>query len=174
MRWSSATLHPMDQGPSGFISFAKSSISEGALAEAVSDVLVNDFSTVELLCQTKGGWEGWLQGALSIHLTRGGYDVQREVRAYGDRRAADLVIGDACVIELKALGLARDIGPFFDDVDVDVAKLQSIDGTRFGVVVVPGFSPQVFAYAQRRLKDFTRMRLPCSDTMNLYVLKVRD
>ena len=162
----------MDQAPSGFITFAESSISFGDLATAVSDVLVDNIGTVELLCQTKGGWEGWLQGALSIHLARGGYDVQREVLVYGDRRAADLLIGDACVIELKALGLARDVGSFFDGVDVDVAKLSElVSATRFAVVVVPGFSVDVYRTALSRLNGFTKMRRKCSEQFNLFILR---
>lgn len=162
----------MDQAPSGFLTFAEKNISFEDLANAVSDVLVTNSETVQLMCQTKGGWEGWLQGVLSIHLARNGYDVQREVLVYGDRRAADLLIGDACVIELKALGLARDTGSFFDGVDVDIAKLRELgSGNRFAVVVVPGFSLDVYRTALSRLKGFTEMRRQCSEQFNLFILK---
>lgn len=144
------------------------------LASATSQVLTINEGRVALLTQTKGGWEGWLQGELSLLLLELGHDVEREARVYGDTRAADLVVGD-CVIELKALGLARDVGPFFDGVDVDVAKLQALKGTfgtRLGVTVVPGFGPDVFNYARKRLAGWTHFnRLECASQFNVFGIR---
>lgn len=126
------------------------------LAGITSDVLVANGDKATLIAQGKGGWEGWLQGELSAALLTLGYDVEREVHCYGDRRAADLVMPKT-VVELKALGLARDPSSFYDGVDIDVAKLQELDGVyerRFGVVVVPGFTEDAFPTAQKRLSGF--------------------
>lgn len=94
----------------------------------------------ELIIQTKGGWEIWMQCEVAYLLFKEGYqDVLREVPVYNNKKlAADLVFsadGTTNVVELKTLSLAQFANQslfngFLNKVKDDVSKINEIKPTR--------------------------------------------
>lgn len=81
---------------------------------------------IEYICQTSGGWEGWLQCELA-YLVKSG---NREANIYGDRRRTDLIwyqegAARPLSIELKAAGLGRNPDEFFNECAADLRKLRA-------------------------------------------------
>ncbi len=111
------------------------SINIRVLNKAIN-IIVNSNPTCKTLWQTKGGWEGWLQGELSVMLWNkrkdlGITDICREWHVYGTGEATDLYVitggSSKHVIELKAHGMDRKPGGFLKLVKHDLDKLDRVD-----------------------------------------------
>lgn len=160
--------------------------------DAIYEICENDKTLSEKLstiCQLKGGWEGWLQAELFVKI----FNMSdkrvisfREVRVFEkSQQACDfLVEGDSdsqgCIVELKALGFARDIKAFLGDVRKDLAKLHKdniVDDfrhlERISIVIIPGFNIEGFSTFNGPM---TRMEYQCKrgDRFNFYVRSVKD
>lgn len=94
---------------------------------------------------THGGWEGWLQVELALHLvaTMGiNVCVQREVsKVYGGSgEAADIVVnagtGRPYVVELKCQGVNRKQAEFLALVKKDIVKVRKLAPTSYRAIAV--------------------------------------
>lgn len=119
----------------------------------------NSISTLDLIVQTKGGWEGWLQCELSLHLYKkysniSNWTIFREQNSYSNNSLrSDIEINDGnsyTIVELKALGLGRFNGdndsfePFAADVKKDIDKINKVLPNRkpcdfCSFVVIPAY-----------------------------------
>lgn len=104
--------------------------------------LVNTEQKAAALALSKGGWEGWLQCELWLHLVMNSITVERELAYPGMRLRCDLVVGDSqprIWTEIKAFGIFREDEQFIEVIRQDALKLNSVPvgDTALLVVVVP-------------------------------------
>lgn len=100
-----------------------------------SDKISREYSDKALPFFSSGGWEGWLQVELAMHLTLQGYDVVRELKVYGTGQKADMVLNDNCsdsihpriVVEIKCQSVnTTDIDSVSGLISKDIDKLSGL------------------------------------------------
>ena len=121
-----------------------------------------------ILCQSRGGWEGWLQAEMFAYfLKHSNMLAYREVGTYTKhRQACDLLMQrrtrtgwqDEGIVELKAIGLSRNWREFYAAALRDLKKLETDKISpkyshlkRASIVVLPGFNQRDFALIDKAM-----------------------
>lgn len=109
---------------------------------------------------THGGWEGWLQVELALHLVATSphtTTVQREEKVYGTDEAADLIVASqnqlAYVVELKCQGVNRKRAEFLALVKKDIVKVRKLPGDVKGVALAITMTDELYNYFGEQTGD---------------------
>lgn len=151
--------------------------------EKVDLLLTQRADDIELMFQTSGGWEGWLQCELALRFPLG--SVQREVDAWENGNECDLFFPDTkFLVELKCLSLGRmqtskknhgqtfsgtvsGDNKFIMEVAKDLEKVSAYSGLGVSIAVIPNFHDVARRFLLALYSRGYKMRVGNTDKFHL-------